>query len=179
MKIAKLFGIMKMCKYILRSGKRIRFDGIPAMEGNARVNLRNGIAFFGRSFSMKTGAYCAIVNGGQLFIGENVSMNRNTVVVCHERILIGNHCSIAPNVMIYDHDHNYGVRGLEVGYNTSPVVIEDHCWIGGGVIILRGTHIGEGSIIGAGCIVQGNIPPHSLVVSNRDLTIKPIDEKKA
>lgn len=40
-----------------------------------------------------------------------------------------------------------------------PVMIEDGCWIGGGVIILPGITIGKGSVIGAGSVVTKNIPP--------------------
>ena len=79
--------------------------------------------------------------------------------------------------MIYDHDHKFGPEGIRPGYNTAPVVIENDCWIGAGVTILRGTHIGEGCVIGAGSIVKGEIPPHSLVTSDRQLTIVPIEAR--
>ena len=82
-------------------------------------------------------------------------------------------------MVIYDHDHKFGEDGIRSGYNTAPVMIEKNCWIGAGVIILRGTHIGEGSVIGAGCVVKGEIPPHSLVTADRSLSINPIKSKKA
>ena len=56
------------------------------------------------------------------------------------------------------------------------MVIGDNCWIGAGVIILKGTNIGEGSIIGAGCIIKGVIPPHSIVTMNRQLSIREIKD---
>lgn len=48
---------------------------------------------------------------------------------------------------------------------------------GVGVTILRATQIGEGCVIGAGCVVQGETPPHSLVTASRALTIVPIEDR--
>ncbi len=56
-------------------------------------------------------------------------------------------------------------------FKTSKTVIEEHCWIGAGVIILKGAYIGKNSIIGAGAIVKGNVPAHSLVMSDHKNTI--------
>ncbi len=81
---------------------------------------------------------------------------------------------LPPNVLIHDYDPKIGLEGIKSGCNTAPVVIEKSCWIGAGVIILRGTHIGEDCVIGTGRTAKGNIPPHSLVTSDRSLTITPI-----
>lgn len=128
---------------------------------------------------MKPNSNLAIVDGGRLIIGNRVLLNRNSMIICHDRIEIGDHCAIGPNVAVYDHDHKFGIEGIKTGFNTTPVVVEKNCWIGAGVIILRGTHIGEGSVIGAGCIVKGEIPAHSLVTSDRHLEIEPIEKKMA
>lgn len=46
------------------------------------------------------------------------------------------------------------------------VIVEDGCWIGGGVIILFGVIIGKGSVIGVGSVVIINVFVNSLVVGN-------------
>ena len=175
--ILKLTGILKAFLYRLCTGGAVRFAGPPVLERLARIKLKNGSAFIGRGLSMKPNAYIAVV-GGRVSIGNSVSIARNSILVCHDSITIGHNCAIAPNVTIYDHDHKFGPEGIRPGYNTAPVVIERNCWIGAGVTILRGTHIGEGSVIGAGCIVKGNIPPHALVTSDRSLTITPITDRE-
>jgi acetyltransferase-like isoleucine patch superfamily enzyme len=38
-------------------------------------------------------------------------------------------------------------------------------WIGFGAIILSGSRIGRGSVIGAGCVVVGDVEPYSIMVS--------------
>lgn len=176
--ILKIKSIIIACGYQLRFGKSIRFSGYPMFEKQAKINLKKGTVAIGKSLIMKPNAYIAVVNGGKLTIGNSVSIARNSILVCHDSITIGDRCAIAPNVLIYDHDHKFGPEGIRPGFNTSPVTIGKNCWIGAGVTILRGTQIGDGCIIGAGCVVKGNIPPHSLVTADRSLNITPIENQR-
>lgn len=80
-------------------------------------------------------------------------------------ISIGKHCDIAPRVTFVSGSHCIEPDGLHVagpGY-SSPIVIEDGCWICTGATILGGTIIGERSIVAAGAIVKGKFPPGSLI----------------
>ena len=47
-----------------------------------------------------------------------------------------------------------------------PVIIGDCVWIGAYVILLPGTKIGDGSIIQAGSVVHGEIPPMAIAGGN-------------
>jgi acetyltransferase-like isoleucine patch superfamily enzyme len=58
-------------------------------------------------------------------------------------------------------------------FKCSDIIIEDGCWIGAGAIILRGTHIGRNSVIEAGSVIRGKIPPNSLVSTVRETRIIP------
>ena len=55
-------------------------------------------------------------------------------------------------------------------------MIEDGCWIGGGVIILPGVTIGKNSVIGAGSVVTKDIPANSLAVGNPCRVIRKINQ---
>lgn len=57
--------------------------------------------------------------------------------------------------------------------------IERGCLIGIGAIILDRVRVGAGSIIGAGCVVTKDVPPHSLMVGIPAKCIKEIDDQKA
>ena len=115
--------------------------------------------------------------GGVLTVGDNVSFNRNCIVICRQNILIGDDVIFGPGVTIYDHDHIFSDSGIEPGFRHGSVIIEKGCWIAANVTILRNTHIGEGCVIGAGAVVKGDIPPHSLVTSDRKLDIVPIEKR--
>ena len=144
------------------------------LASNTKVYTSNGKIKFGMGFISSTNTAFSALDGGEMIIGKRVVVNRNSMFICRKRISIGDHCTFGPNVCIYDHDHYYGIEGVKPGYKYGDVVIDDHCWIGAGTIILRGSHIGEGSIVGAGCVIKDNIPPHSLVTMERQLKIREI-----
>lgn len=119
--------------------------------------------------------------GGKLRIGNHCSFNRNDIIVCRDSISIGDGTIFGPNVCIYDHDHLFGADGKVDGeYNCSPISIGSNVWIGAGVIILRGSTIGDNCVVGAGSIISGFIPPNSLVTNQRDVSIVSLynNEKK-
>ena len=177
----KLTGAIQMIFKKILYGGHVSFEGIPEFDITSAMKVKgNSKISIGKHFKIRSNSYIAAVNGSEFNIGDHVFINRNCNMICQDYISIGNHCSFGPNVIIYDHDHCFGYDGIMEGYKKEPVIIEANCWIGAGSIILRGTHIGEGSVIGAGSIVQGNIPKHSLVVAktSRKMDIIPIDKRE-
>ena len=115
--------------------------------------------------------------GGIIEIGRRCSLGRNCTIVAHEKISIGENCMFGPGVTMYDHDHLFDSTGvITQGYKTGAISIGRQCWIGANAIILRGTQIGDGCVIGAGTVVRGVIPPHSIVTNNREMIVKPIQD---
>ncbi len=43
-------------------------------------------------------------------------------------------------------------------FTRGGIFIEDDVWLGYGVVVLDGVHIGKGSVIGAGSVVNRDIP---------------------
>lgn len=56
-------------------------------------------------------------------------------------------------------------------YVSSPVKIGNNCWIGGNVAILRGTVIGDNSVIAAGSVVSKEVPDNAIFIQKRETTI--------
>ena len=42
---------------------------------------------------------------------------------------------------------------------NSPIVIEDNVWIGEYSMIMKGVHIGKGSVVAAHAVVTKDVPP--------------------
>ncbi|MFQ6581345.1 acyltransferase [Priestia megaterium] len=137
---------------------------------------KNSRLDIGKEMRVRSGSKIRVRKNAIIKIGNKTSLNYNCIITAHEKICIGDNVQIGPNVLIYDHDHDYrkanGLKNLD--YKTSPVEIGNDTWIGANVVILRGTKIGEGSVIAAGTIVKGNIPPQSLVYNEKELISKPI-----
>ncbi len=175
----KLTGIReKLNKIIWTIFLKIRHPGVETegyhmvRPGTEIILQKKGSLSLGKNVSTYKRVTFSVC-GGNLRIGKEVSFNRNDTIVCYNKISIGDGCAFGPNVVIYDHDHNYSAEGFSVDtFKSSPVVIENQCWIGANVTILRGTHIGKGCVIGAGTVVKGDIPALSLVTGNRELVIK-------
>ena len=121
--------------------------------------------------------YCdfQVHGNGVLTIGDGVYLNRYCMISAHNRVSIGDGCFFGPGVKIFDNNHKYSKEdGASTDISTSPIVIGDHCWIASDVIILKGSRIGNDCVIGAGCIIHGEIPDGMLVKSLQTLDISPI-----
>lgn len=128
----------------------------------------------GSNFKMRDGAKIRVRKNAVCSIGDNTSVNCNNMIVCRERIEIGNYVQMSPNVQIYDHDHDFRVAGgVKAGkYRTSPIKIGNNVWIGANTVILRGTEIGDNCVIGAGCVVKGKYKADSVIIQNRNEEVR-------
>lgn len=159
----------------IKSFLKVKIFFSKHFEKNVFIRVKgHGKIRIGKRSTIYSNVNIVATNNGNICIGNHVSINRNTVIICHEKITIGDDVGIGPNVCIYDHDHKFDKNGKGKGYRTGAVEIGNNVWIGAGTIILRNTKIGDNSVIGAGCIVKGDIPPNSLVKSNRELVIEPL-----
>lgn len=126
-------------------GCRVKFGTVNLISPFAHVYTENG----GRiSVGNRTRIRSEVeikANGGNIRIGNGCFVNRGSMVVAHESILIEDGVTIGPGTYIYDHDHNGNG-----GYDTKPVKIEKDAWIGANCVILKGVTIGEGAVIAAG-----------------------------
>lgn len=112
-----------------------------------------------------------------VFIGNNVFFNNDCSIHAHEKIKIGNHCIFGENVKIYDHNHVFkdAFKPIyEQGFKCSDVVIGDNCWFGSNVVVLAGSRIGNHVVVGAGCIISGDIGSNVIVRLAGDLKIEQI-----
>lgn len=106
-------------------------------------------------------------NNTGVIINQGVSANRNLTIYCADSVVIGRNCMLGSNILITDNDH--GINAEDTSYRnqilkTKQTIIEEECWIAQNTCILAGSHIGKRSIIGAGSIVKGDIPPYSIAV---------------
>lgn len=97
--------------------------------------------------------------------GGNSNINSSAIIICGERIFLGEESRIGRGVLIRD---NNGHHYLDIpGYKTSkPIITEDHIWYGEGATIMQGVKIGQGAVISAKSFVTSNIPAHSIVSGN-------------
>ena len=122
-----------------------------------------------------------------LFIGDNCEMGDMTHIVAHEKVEIGDNVLIASKCFISDTNHgNYkGINQCspesipsQRPLVSAPVKIGDRVWLGENVVILAGSTIGSGCIIGANSVVTTNIPDNSIAVGSPARVIKVWNENE-
>jgi len=97
-------------------------------------------------------------------LGNNVFVGHACEFVCNSNITIGSNCLIASNTTFVDTSHEYS---KEYPINTQSVtsksiVLEEDVWVGTSCVILQGVTIGKGAVIGAGSVVNKNIPSYEV-----------------
>ena len=108
---------------------------------------------------------------GDLVIGEQSVVNSGCVLYTGNGISIGNHVAIAANTTFAPVNHAYRDRArliVEQGFLPSRggIVIEDDVWIGANCVLLDGTVLRRGSVIGAGSLVRGEVAAYSVHAGN-------------
>ena len=112
--------------------------------------------------SFEPGVRLELSRDAHLSIGKGTYINRNVNLVVAESMRIGRGVKIGWDVVIMDTDlHGHSGKPPR----SKPVLIDDWVWIGCRALILKGVHIGEGAVIGAGAIVTKNVPPQTVVAS--------------
>lgn len=140
------------------------------------VKLGNGCLFVARPRFNMVGLTNATMidtrSGGKIIVGDNSGFS-GVVMSARTLIEIGKNARVGGNVRIYDHDFHSVDPELRrttkdgAGVKSKPVIIGNDVFIGTQAIILKGTRIGDRSIVAAGSVVFGlQIPTDSLVKGN-------------
>lgn len=126
------------------------------------------------------GCKIAVHKGAKLVIGKYSGMT-NTIIQCHEEIIIGDHVNIGAGCMIMDsnfhstdwRDRLDRLKDIE-NHRNAPVKIGDVVFIGARSIICKGVTIGDHAMIAAGSVVTKNVPADEVWGGNPAKFIKKI-----
>jgi len=148
---------------------------------------------FGKGLT--TGKGCRIeafvVDGNKkskIFIGDRIQLNDYVHISAVESVSVGDDTLVASHVYISDNSHgSYAGDNndslpeeppVKRAYFSAPVSIGKCVWIGEGVIIMPGSNIGDGAILGAHSVVKGVIPGNSIAVGSPARVVKKWNENK-
>lgn len=116
--------------------------------------------------------------GKNVHLGKKVYANFNFTCVDDTHIYIGDHTMIAPNVTLSTATHPIlpELREKEYQFNM-PIHIGKNCWLGAGVIVLPGVTIGDNTVVGAGSVVNKDLPANVVAVGVPCRVLRPISER--
>lgn len=108
---------------------------------------------------------------GDVRIGRNTVINAGCVLYSGNGIAIGDNVAIAANCTLAPVNHAYRRRDVQIreqgfGPSKNGIVIEDDVWIGAGCVLLDGTVLRRGTVIGAMSRVSGEVPAYAIRAGN-------------
>lgn len=142
--------------------KNTRISSSAILVDKKNINIKNNVWI---------GHYCLLDGIGGIEIEQGVNIASHSCIYTHSsqnslRILGEKFIEIPANE--------------RPGYKFGKVKIGEYSFIGASCVILAGTTVGKGCIIGAGSIVSGNFPDYSVIVGNPAKIVgdtKSIDKK--
>lgn len=126
----------------------------------------------GENAKISIANYCTIMRGGvieccshsDLEIGGG-DIGSDVFIRCAESISIGEKVLISRNVVIRDNDGHKIIR--ENYKKTKPIFVGDYVWLCERCCILKGSYIGDNSIVGFGVILREKIENNTVVVTGK------------
>lgn len=137
----------------------------------------------GKSLGVFAPFYCEY--GVNITVGEGCFINYNCTFLDVSPITLGNDVWIGANVTLatpnhpllaeerLPNDYPDGKHDLEY---SSPITIEDGCWICSSATICGGVKIGKNSVVAAGAVVTRDVPENCLVAGVPAKVVRKIDE---
>jgi acetyltransferase-like isoleucine patch superfamily enzyme len=102
-------------------------------------------------------------------MGEGSSINgcRSFQIGESNHLKIGNGCMLSDGIELWSSDsHNiYDLTTHERLNHERDIILDDHVWVGHGVTLLKGVHIGSGAILGMKAVITKDVPKNSVVVT--------------
>jgi galactoside O-acetyltransferase len=136
-----------------RVGARARtIGGAPRVENRGRIEIGDDAALnssFG-PVSLVTGPR------GLLTIGRCAAINFGVTLAAARAVRVGDDVAIGPYCVVADVDVP---EVLDRPADARPIEIGDRVWLAARVVVRPGARIGAGSVITAGSVVEGEVPP--------------------
>lgn len=123
------------------------------VESRAILNIGGGCIYYGADVEVFPNAH--------LELGKDIAFNINATIICGDHIKIADNVCFGRNVTVRDNSGEH-FMSRKVYKNKRPVTIGQHSWITEQCIVMPGSKIGVGVIVGTGSMVQGKLPNFTL-----------------
>lgn len=185
--------VMKMTK--TKYGKNLLLKGVPVIfnKGGATLKIGNHVTIKSSFLSNLVGLYSRTIivtraPGAVIEIGDNVGISGATIYA-RKGIYIGENTCVGGNCKILDNDFHpidveerlrllNDVHGGDAAdlIPTKEIHIGKNCFLGCNSIILKGTVLGDGCVVGAGAVVSGKFEDNCVIAGNPARVIKKLGE---
>jgi acetyltransferase-like isoleucine patch superfamily enzyme len=145
-------------------------EPIVSLADPSRISVGSGVVLCSESERTALGVSrpCILRTlrpGAAIVIGPESGLS-GTVICAAVSVSVGRECLFGADVLVADTDfHPLKAAGRRHSDEVddipaAAIVIGDNVFIGARSMILKGVHVGENSVIGAGSVVVSDIPPN-------------------
>lgn len=131
-------------------------DAVDSYSLHTIIDVRKGgLVHFMDDAHIGQGAIVCVKRNGQLFLGDHFAISGSTSIICSKSINIGSDVQFSWNSLVMDSDSHFIVDEKGIEYtNTSPVIIGSHVWVAANTSILKGSQIGDNTVIASNSMVN-------------------------
>ena len=153
-------------RFLTPAGWRWETDGPVFFGRDLQIQIsKRGKVRFGRFTWIGDGTKIRC-HEGEVEIGPKTVMGQECTISAYKHVRIGQQCVIADRAMFIDFDH--GMVEVErpirlQGIYTRPVEVGSNVWIGYGAAVLRGTTVGDNSVLGTYAVITKDVPANAVV----------------
>ena len=115
-----------------------------------------------------------INNGGEIRFGDGFSSNYRLFITCDKLVQFGSKCMLGWNNTFIDNDGHKIINSDGEVSSSNPIIIGDNNWITSNTVFLKGSRIGDNSVIGFQTFLTRNFQENSnvLIVGNPGRIVK-------
>lgn len=165
-KLVKLGGSVTLASHQFGSVK-LGFQGGDAfpMDGTSGVWCLDSAGHVRFGDRVHLGPGLRVHCSGVLEFGEGIDGNAGMSLFCAKHIAIGRDGVLSWNVTLMDHDfHVIALDGQPINA-PAEIDIGDAVWIGANAMVLKGTRIARGGVVGACAVVHGEHAEENCVIA--------------
>jgi maltose O-acetyltransferase len=148
-------------------------ESSPSDAAARKRILLDLLGSLGEDTEIRPPFYCDY--GYHTYIGARTFVNFGLVALDVAPITIGDDVQIGPWVQLLTPTHPLEPEARRAKWEAAePITIGDNVWLGGGVIVCPGVKIGPDTVVGAGAVVTGDLPPGVLALGSPARVVRSI-----
>ena len=176
LQVAQIISKICVVLYKLRYGKRVSFgkniliNHKFRLKGQGKLIIGNGCNLWAHEEPNKFLFYS---DKAEITIGEGSQLNGVTIH-CLEKVVLGDNC-LSGSVIIMDTDFHQFHDPAHILYNnpkSKPVTVGNGVWLCGQCVLLKGSGVGNNSVVGFRAVVTKTFPANVVIAGNPARVVK-------